>query len=117
MNESAAQKVFIGVALVLVALSVSVGASNSLQGEETWVIQSFGSVQAVILPMIPAHVIGAGLGLNLKSRLIGGGLVAVGAVAFGVLMFWTILVPVLAAAAVVSWFLSFGPRRTQPSRS
>ena len=117
MNESAAQRVFIGVALVLVALSVSVGASNSLRGEETWVIQRFGRAQAVILPIIPALVMGAGLGLNLKSRLIGGGLVAAGAVAIGVLMFWTILVPVLAAVAIVSWFIAFGPRRTQPTRS
>ena len=71
----------------------------------------------MILPIIPALLIGAGLGLNLKSRLLGGGLVAVGAVAFGVLMYWTILLPILAAVAVGSWFIAFGPRRSQPTRS
>ena len=70
----------------------------------------------MIRPMIPALVIVAGLGLNLKSRLLGGGLVAAGAVWFGVMMFWTILAPILAAVAVVSWFIAFGPRRAQPTR-
>ena len=116
VDASAAQRVFIGASLALVALSVLLGVSNSLRGEDAWIIQNFGRAQAVIQAMIPALVIGAGLGLNLKSRLLGGGLVAVGAITFGVFMLWTILVPVLAAVAVVSWFMAFGPRRAQPTR-
>ena len=117
MNASVAQKVLIGVALVLMALSVSVGVSNVLRGDDSWVIQNFGRAQAVIIPIVPAVAIGAGLALNLKSRLFGSGLAAVGAVGFAVMMWWTILVPVLAAVAVVSWFVAFGPRGAQPTGS
>ena len=113
MNASAARKVFTGVALVLVAFSVSVAVSNSLRADDSWVIQNLGRARAVMIPIVPAIIIGAGLGINLKSRLLGGAVVAVGAVGFAVMMWWTILAPVLATVAVVFWFMTFGPRRAQ----
>jgi len=92
MNASAAGKGFIGVALVLAALSVAVGLANYLAAEDSWVVQNIGRTRAVLMAVAPAFLISTGLGINLRWQLLGGGVVVVGAVALAVLMLWTILV-------------------------
>ena len=99
MNTSVAQKVFIGAAVLLAALSVAVGVSD-------------------FLAVIPAILIAAGLGINLRSRLLGGGLVLIGAAALAVIMWWTVLVPILAGLTALSWRTTLSSNRdrreTQP---
>ena len=111
MNASVAQKFFICIALVLAGLSVAVGVSDFLAAEDSWIIQHAGRTPAVLMAVYPAIMIAAGLGIYLRSRLLGGGIVSAGAIAFGVLMSWTILVPILALVAVALWAVVFRAAR------
>ena len=111
MNASVAQKFFICIALVLAGLSVAVGVSDFLAAEDSWIIQHAGRTPAVLMAVYPAIMIAAGLGIYLRSRLLGGGIVSAGAIAFGVLMSWTIFVPILALVAVALWAVVFRAAR------
>lgn len=113
MNTSVARKGFIGVAMVLAALSVSLGVGNHLAADDSWVIQNIGRTRAVIMAITPAILIVTGLVINLRWRLLGGGMALVGTVALAVLMLWTILIPILAALAVVLWAIAYRSSRGQ----
>ena len=101
MNASTAQKGFVAVALLLVALSIAVSVSNALAADDAWVIETKGRLGAVMLTLSPGLVIVAGLVASLRIPLVGGIVALVGAAVFVTMMWWTVIVPIL--ALVLAW--------------
>ena len=106
MSAPVARKWFLGIALLIVALSVALAVSNSLAADDTWVIANLGRFSAVMIGVGPAVPILAGLWLGTRSPIVGRALVLAGAIAFGAVMWWTIVVPVLVLLLAWSTFLT-----------
>ncbi len=64
---------------------------------------------------IPAAIIAAGLGVNLRSRLLGGSLKLLGAVPLAVMSWWTIIAPILAGLTLAIWIIAFRADRVTRS--
>ena len=96
VSAATAHKGFIAIAAMMAALSLAVAVSNSLAADDNWVIENMGRTPSIILMLIPAVIILAGLAAGLRSPSVGRILVFVGAAAVAVLWLWTIVVPALA---------------------
>ena len=93
---------FVGIALLLASLSVAVSVSNALAADDAWVIERHGRPVAVMQTLAPGLVILAGLAVSVRIPIIGGMLALVGTAVFSVMMWWTVIVPILALLLVWS---------------
>ena len=107
VNASLAQRGFVGLALLLVALSVAVSLSNALAADDAWVIETNGRLRAVMQTLSPGLVILAGLVASLRMPLVGGMVALAGAAVFATMMWWTVLIPML--ALLLAWSTLAGP--------
>ena len=107
MNPSRAQKGFVGIALLMVALYVALGISNAVINQEPTFVDRFGEfwggVLGSLIGFIPAALIVTGLWQLRRSPVLGGALVLIGAVPVALAFYWTIFGPVLALLLVIFW--------------
>jgi shikimate kinase len=102
MEPLLARKGFVLVALIMAALLVALGIHNAFFNPASDAAQ-LGAFWAAMIGFGPAGVILVGLGAQRRWPAIGDGLVLVGAVPLGLLMWWTIVGPVLALMLVALW--------------
>lgn len=114
MSAPLAERGFLGIGLLLAALSLALAAANLFAADDVWVVEKLGRIGAVTIGLIPALVILAGLGLRTRSPATGLALTFVGAIGFAIMMWWTILVPLLALLLVYCTFVRPGRLRSEP---
>ena len=97
-----------GIALLLAALSLAVAFSNAVADDNS-AIANFGKFRAVLVGVVPAVAIIAGLWLATRWPTGGRFLVISVAIVFGVKMWWTIVAPALVLLLIWSALVARAP--------
>lgn len=103
MNPVLARRGFLAVAGIMAALLVALGIHNAFFNPGSAAAKP-GAFWAAMIGLVPAAVILTGLATRPRWPVVGDSLVLVGAVPLGLLMWWTVVGPLLALTLVVLWF-------------